>query len=127
MSQLSHILLIFLGGGLGATARWSLDSWVRKHSSIGHFPLGIFVVNMLGCLLIGVLAGWLSRYKGAQNWCSPFLITGFLGAFTTFSTFTLHLVENHLQRQWGIAILYAGLSVMLGFCLALGGYVLTRN
>ena len=127
MYSFSHLTLVFLGGGLGATSRWLLDGSIKRIFPVSAFPYGIFIVNMIGCFLIGILAGVLSRGKFGGMWLSPFLITGFLGAFTTFSSFTLHLVEHHLHRQWSLAVLYAALSVFIGFSLALSGFLLSKN
>ncbi|MGB1937778.1 MAG: fluoride efflux transporter CrcB [Akkermansiaceae bacterium] len=88
-----HWLYIFLGGGLGAVSRFGLSSSVQmlaEHTRLHRLPLGIFACNLLGSFLIGCLFGYVaSRSESAPAWLHPLAVTGFLGAFTTFSTFAL--------------------------------------
>lgn len=92
-------LLVFLGGGLGALTRFGLTQWIGSITSM-RFPLGILICNLLGCLLVGYAVGQSS--KAVPEWVGPFLIIGFLGGFTTFSTFAsdslshFQLGEPHL-------------------------------
>ena len=114
---------VFLGGGLGAVARYSLDSGLKRISPIREFPIGILVCNLLGCFLIGIALGYLSR--SAPAWFSPLVITGFLGSFTTFSTFsrdTLHLFDTGLA---GMAIANILLSVIPGLLAVWAGLKVT--
>lgn len=91
-----NILYIFLGGGLGAISRFGLASTVdslTQNTRLQRMPVGIYACNMLGCLLIGFIIGYiLSRSNTAPTWLQPLIVTGFLGGFTTFSTFAL---DNH--------------------------------
>lgn len=122
-----NLVLIFIGGGLGASCRWLLDNTIARFVRTDLWPVGILTVNMLGCLLIGLLFGALIREKETASWIWPFAATGFLGGFTTFSTFALQLLEQYLAKQWGVSLAYACGSVVLGFLLVLGGYMLGRN
>ncbi|GHC50039.1 fluoride efflux transporter CrcB [Roseibacillus persicicus] len=79
------LFLVFLGGGLGAVARFTLTKAISDWAGI-RFPWGILTCNLLGCFLIGLAAGHAS--KSAPDWFGPLLIVGFLGGFTTFSTFS---------------------------------------
>ena len=81
-------LLVFLGGGLGALSRFALTKAITDRFGV-KFPLGILACNLLGCLLIGLAAGHANKAatEGAPDWFGPLLIVGFLGGFTTFSTF----------------------------------------
>lgn len=87
------LLYIFIGGGLGAVTRFGLSSAVQslaEHTGLHRFPLGIFTCNLLGSFLIGCLFGYMaSRTDTPPDWLHPLAVTGFLGAFTTFSTFAL--------------------------------------
>lgn len=76
--------LVFLGGGLGALSRFALTKVITDLCGI-KFPWGILTCNLVGCFLIGLAAGHAS--KSAPDWFGPLLIVGFLGGFTTFSTF----------------------------------------
>ena len=83
-----HLILIFLGGGLGAMSRWGLSTGIQtlaEKTSLHRFPLGIFACNILGCFLIGWVFGHFSQKHPA--WLCPFLVTGFRGGFTSGSTF----------------------------------------
>lgn len=77
-------LLVFLGGGLGALSRFALTKTISDLWGI-RFPWGILTCNLLGCFLIGLAAG--HSAKNLPDWFGPLLIVGFLGGFTTFSTF----------------------------------------
>ena len=86
-------LYIFLGGGLGAVSRFALSSSVQtlaEHTRLQRFPIGILVCNILGSFIIGCLFGYIaSRTQNHPAWLHPFAVTGFLGAFTTFSAFAM--------------------------------------
>lgn len=127
MSNLLRTLFyIATGGALGACARYLFSHAVSKtFANVQHFPIGIFVTNLVGCLLIGVIAGLVQ----SRSWISPalrtFLVIGFLGAFTTFSTFS-H--DNLLLLQKGAMLSFlinAVGQVVLGLMLVSAGYYVT--
>jgi fluoride exporter len=114
------ILLVFAGGLVGAPARYLLDRAVqRRHESV--FPWGTLTVNLVGCLVLGLLTG------AAQSLPKDVVVlagTGVCGAFTTFSTFgyeTTRLLEEGSLLEAGLNSL---VSVLLGVLAAAGGYVL---
>lgn len=119
---MNALLAVFIGGGLGAATRFALASAidrVAKGSRLEAFPLGILGCNLLGCLLIGFLAGLLEA-KNAMH-LSPLIITGFLGGFTTFSSFgkdTLDLLQSGQHTHAALNIL---LSIVLGVIAVLMG------
>ena len=111
---MKQLLLVGLGGALGALARWKLGGLVLHHTPDWRFPLSTFVVNVLGCLVAGVLAGlWIK-----QDLFTPetrlFLFTGLLGGFTTFSAFGLETVSLLRRGEHFVAFTYAVLSVVAG-------------
>lgn len=114
-----------LGSAVGGGCRFLVSKIVTEHST-GVFPWGTFVVNLAGCLLIGILFGLTERGVSLSPQMKMLLITGFCGGFTTFSTFT-H--ENYLllndSRFW-ILFLYTVLSFALGLLLAHAGHTLAR-
>lgn len=118
-----NALAVALGGALGSLARWGLAEWVQARSSLS-FPTGTLAVNALGCLLIGTLWGWLEATQtgGALR---LFAVIGFLGAFTTFSTFSHETVllvqQGHSARAAGYVLASVGIGVLLAtFGLGLG-------
>ena len=118
-------LCVALGGCLGALTRWGLSGWIdsRPALSATHFPVGIFVANILGCLLFGILFGIGEGKTWMTAGMKAILFTGFLGSFTTFSTFswnTLYLVK---AGQIGVALLNVALSVLVGLIAVWIGYV----
>jgi fluoride exporter len=112
-------LLAALGGALGALARWGV-SRALPHSP-GRWPWATLLVNLTGCLLIGVLlAVLLSRFP-TSTWARPLLAVGVLGGYTTFSTFAVDLVRSIEVGAWLVAGGYLLASVLGGIaCVVLG-------
>ena len=109
---MASYFLVFLGGGLGATLRHLVN--VSCAWCIGTaFPYGTFIINISGSTVMGLIAGYLA-FKGdaSQPW-RLFLMTGILGGYTTFSTFSLETVALLGDGQWLVASLNAGGSVIL--------------
>jgi len=110
------MLSVALGGAIGASLRWWLAGLTARAAGPG-FPWGTMTVNVLGSLAMGVLAVWLmERSPGAWGRWAPFLMTGVLGGFTTFSAFSLDALFLIERGRLGAAALYVGGSV--GLCIA---------
>jgi len=123
---LTKILSIGLGGFIGATLRYITSDFVSRFTTAGGFPYGTFVVNMVGCLLIGFLAGVADSRAFFTATTRAFIFTGVLGAFTTFSTFsyeTMRLVQN---GQTTPALTNLGAQIILGLISVWGGLQLAR-
>jgi CrcB protein len=109
-----HILLVGLGGCLGSIARYKLGGLILHQTAHWRFPLGTFLVNVLGCFGAGVLAGLIER----QGWFSPdtriFLFAGVMGGFTTFSAFGVETVFLLRRGEIAVALAYVALSVLCG-------------
>ena len=109
--------VVFVGAGIGGALRHGVNVGSARLFGTG-FPYGTFTVNVVGCLVMGLIAGWFAFKGSATGHMRLFLATGILGGFTTFSAFSLDamlLIERH---QWNLAALYIGGSVA-GSILAL--------
>ncbi len=113
----SMILAVATGGALGATGRFLISTWVQK--LLGPlFPYGTLAVNVLGSFLIGFLFLYFEQVVAPHQ--KAFLVTGMLGALTTFSTFSLETVLMLQGGFWGKALA----NVSLNAFLCLGGTLL---
>lgn len=121
-------VLVACGGGLGAVLRWGLDSGISRlwPAAAMRFPLGILLVNGIGCLAFGLIVGWAGSLEALGSGRRLFLLTGLLGGFTTFSTFGHDTVRLLGTGQTGLAIINAVGSVLVGLGAVFGGLVLGR-
>jgi len=113
-------VLVFLGGAVGAPTRYLLDRWIQQRHPL-RFPLGTLVVNAIGCLALGLIAGAVARH-GWSGSAQALLGTGACGGLTTFSTFSVEAVELSQGRLPFRAALYLAASVVIGLALAALGY-----
>ena len=112
------LLSIAAGGALGALARHFVNRATLAWLGPG-FPWGTLMVNVAGSLAMGLLIGWLARQQGISEELRAFLTIGFLGALTTFSTFSLDTIVLFERGQ----VLAAALYVLASVALSLGGLV----
>ena len=118
-------LLVGVGGFAGAIARWFLDGWISARNPTA-FPLGTLVINATGSFLLGLLFAWiLERGVLPADLRAPLMI-GFLGAYTTFSTFMLESWRLVEDGAWLLAALNLGGSVLVGLVAVLGGLAVGR-
>jgi CrcB protein len=103
MILLSSILAISIGASLGAVLRWLFAGWFN--ALIPTLPLGTLLANLLGGYLIGVAIAFLAGNSAISPQWRLFVITGFLGGLTTFSTFSAEVVTNLIEKRllWAIA------------------------
>ncbi|MDO5103836.1 MAG: fluoride efflux transporter CrcB [Lautropia sp.] len=116
------LLMVALGGAIGAVSRHLLGAWLLPLSTQHRFPLGTLAINVLGCFFMGLLAAILQRHAPADQTLRPLLITGILGGFTTFSTFGIETFELIRRGESATALLYVGLSLLLGLVAVWGGW-----
>lgn len=109
------LLLVALGGALGSVARYKLSGWILHHTIDWKFPAGTFAVNVIGCLVAGVLAGLAEKHGLLSPDARLLLFTGVLGGFTTFSAFGLETM--FLLKRGDIMV--AGLNIVLSVLVGL--------
>lgn len=114
-----------LGGALGALARWALTAALP--SPAGGWPTATLLVNLTGCLLIGVLLAVLGARSSAPPWLRPFLATGVLGGYTTYSAFAVETVQLVEAGAWPLAGGYALASVVGGVLAVVAGLLVGRR
>jgi CrcB protein len=116
------VLLVFVGGALGAPLRYVTDRWVQAQHVL-RFPFGTLVVNLAGCFVAGVIAGAVSK-AGWSSEIQALLGTGLCGGMTTFSTFSVETIELLQGRLTIRAATYVITSVGLGVALAALGWAI---
>lgn len=122
--MLLNLTLVALGGALGSSLRYLVGLGIVRTVASG-FPLGVLPVNVIGSFVMGA---WVV-YAHKQGWGvgNLFVMTGFLGGFTTFSAFSLETVTLIERGQLGQAVLYMGLSVGLSILGLMAGLAAARG
>ena len=112
--------MVGAGGALGSILRFWLGSYIGSRMG-ARFPYGTLVINVTGSFLIGfVFALLTAKTQWNPNWRYLILI-GFIGGYTTFSSFEFETLRTMQDGQIGLGILYVGLSVVVGFLAVWGG------
>jgi fluoride exporter len=108
-----RIILLVVFGGLGTLARYGLDGWIQYR--VGSvFPAGILTINLLGCLILGIIGQFGLNHITMGPDLRIGLTTGLMGGFTTFSTFSWDTVRMLEEGEWTKASIYVGASVIGG-------------
>lgn len=120
-----NLILVGMGGFIGAILRYWLSGSVQKWTQSFDFPYGTLAVNIIGCLIIGML----TRLDEMHSLLTPeirlFILIGLLGAFTTYSTFSNEAMNLINDRRFNAAILYMGSHLVLGLAAVLAGRLTT--
>lgn len=117
---------LLAGGGIGASLRYALSIWVDQRL-VASFPWGTLLVNFVGSFLIGLLVSGLDQRGLTSPALRLFLITGVLGAFTTFSTFSLETVRLIDAGRLSMAAANMAGSVLVCLLAAIAGIALARS
>tara|TARA_B100000579_G_C22607263_1_gene745522 strand:- start:227 stop:595 length:369 start_codon:yes stop_codon:yes gene_type:complete len=119
---IKYLLLVSLGGALGAPLRFILSSLIQN-----SFPFNTLIINISGSFLIGVFAVLIKNFEIlAEDIFKYFLMVGFLGSFTTFSAFSIEVVNLYNLGNYYYAVLYTSASLVLNIIAAFLGYNILR-
>lgn len=121
-----HAAAVAVGGGVGAFLRFAFGAWVVHHHPAAKFPWATLAVNWVGCLMIGLIYGWMEDRTMLGVSMRYFLITGLLGGFTTFSAFGVEALYLFKRGESLMAWSYILASVTGGLVLAWQGERILR-
>lgn len=122
--MVKNILLVGLGSFVGGVLRYLISLLLRP--SMGGFPWGTFVVNIVGCLLIGALWGAMGRWPNFSSRISLLIGMGFCGGFTTFSTFSKESLALLQAGSYGLFAAYVFCSIAVGILAVTLGFMLAK-
>jgi fluoride exporter len=121
---LNNIFIIGIGGFVGAVLRYLLGSTVQNLTRGSSFPWGTLIVNILGCFLFGILSGFLGTRAQPNHSLNSLIFVGFLGAFTTFSTFSNDTLQLMNSGSGMLGWVNMAVSLIAGIgALLLGRYI----
>jgi len=123
---MNAFIIVFLGAGIGGALRHGTNLAALRLFGAG-FPYGTLAVNILGSLVMGLLAGWFAQKADPGQAWRLFLTTGVLGGFTTFSTFSLDTALLWERGQAGLALAYMAVSITLALLGLFAGLMLMRH
>lgn len=123
---MQRYLLIAVGGALGSMARYWVGASVASRLGT-RFPYGTLVINITACLIIGLSLEFLDRHLELNPGWRFLVPTGFIGAYSTFSTFEWEAFTRTFDGNYWIAMLYVSLSLLLGFAAVAAGATIARN
>lgn len=126
MSLVQQFVLVALGGGAGAAARFGVGLWAMRALGTG-FPWGTLIVNVAGSFLIACVVEYTLMRSEAGPGVRLLLATGFLGGFTTFSAFSLDTLALAERGESGLVMMYIGASVVLSIAACWAGLLVSRS
>lgn len=115
-----QLVLVMLGGALGAGGRYWLGGWLLRHVGDG-WPWGTLAANLLGSFAAGFLAVWLENRGSSALYWRAFLIVGVLGALTTYSALMLECLLYTRSSRGGLMLAYLGVTLVAGLALVWAG------
>jgi CrcB protein len=113
-----------IGAALGAWLRWGFSSWLNPRAP--HFPLGTLAANLLGGYLVGVAVAYFAARHDLAPEVRLFVVTGFLGGLTTFSTFSSEVTQLLLRGEYGAGVLLAVAHLLGSLALTVAGIATFR-
>ncbi|MGL4521996.1 MAG: fluoride efflux transporter FluC [Bacilli bacterium] len=118
--MIKNILFVAIGAFLGGASRYGVNLLFPS-----EWPVATFIVNIVGSFLIGIAA--VSADKGTSPWFRPFFMTGFLGSFTTFSSFAYENITFFDEKQFFLSMMYVASSIFVGVIAYESGQKVGRN
>jgi fluoride exporter len=123
---MATILLVGIGGFLGANTRYLLDQWVTNRWPM-FFPWGTFIINLSGSFILGFFMAFAEQRPWVSRETRLLFAVGFVGAYTTFSTYAYESLRLAQDGQMALAALYITASVMLGLIAVFAGFALGNS
>ncbi|MBD5276056.1 MAG: fluoride efflux transporter CrcB [Bacteroides sp.] len=123
--MLRELIIAGCGGFVGTAGRYLVGKWSAGMWH-GSFPMGTFLVNVIGCFIVGLFFGLLENSRVMTPSQTVLLITGFCGGFTTFSSFANDMWILGNKGNWGVFALYLSASVVLGILCVWAGRAIIR-
>lgn len=115
--------LVFICGSLGGSCRLLITQYLMPSSAL---PIGTIVVNLVGCFLFPLIVGAIAQRLRWSKTVMTAASTGFVGAFTTFSSFSFDIVTLLAHQAYGLVVVYAGLSIFGGLGALIAGLALSH-
>ncbi|MCU0422185.1 MAG: fluoride efflux transporter CrcB [Bacteroidia bacterium] len=122
---MKFLLFIAFGGALGTLARYGVSVWLKPESAAA-FPIQTFLVNTTGCFLIGFFYEFATKAPAIQPWFNGFVVIGFLGGFTTFSSYALECIQLFEIKGILKPLLYLALSNVISLFSVVAGIKLAQ-
>lgn len=123
--MMKTFLMIGIGGGIGSMLRYCVQLYAGRYLT-QNFPVGTLLVNISGCLLIGIFYGLSIKNTAITPDWRLFLITGLCGGYTTFSSFSFESISLFRQGNYAYFLLYTSLSFVLGLSATVLGTTMTK-
>ncbi|MDE5745650.1 MAG: fluoride efflux transporter CrcB [Paramuribaculum sp.] len=123
--MIKMMLIAGVGGFVGTCGRFLIGKW-SSGMYVGSFPVGTFLVNIMGCFIVGLLFGLIEKAHVISAGENVLLITGFCGGFTTFSSFANDMWVIGSKGDWSTFVFYLAASVIIGVLLVWAGRALIR-
>ncbi len=123
---MKNVFLVGIGGFIGSIARYLVSIIMSKFFFMPTFPIGTFIVNIVGSLIIGIIYALYSKGEFLTTEWRLFLATGFCGGFTTFSSFSYEGIYLIQQGEFFNLALYVFSSIIIGFASAYLGVIIVR-
>lgn len=125
--MIKELALVGLGGAAGSILRFLISVYSIKWFPTTSFPLGTFIVNIFGSLLLGVIMGYVLKTETNTEQLRLLIGIGFCGGFTTFSTFAYENISMIQQNNYSQFLLYAAVSLIVGLLAILLGVWLSKS